>query len=231
MLAVPFEGEKEVDYDSPVGPAVGKTNADVVSNPPSLPILTTPPVPYIPDHPKRVCNPSQAVHNILSGISADHDVPQGVQMPTNLLFKGEDMPSDDERDEVERGLLSENGMAVLTEHALAAITSDAEALEPHTLQEACTWPDWLLWEKVIEEELEMLCTAGTWVFEEAPTRANIIGSKWVFKAKKDVSGNIVQYKAHLVTQGFSQVPGVDYFDTYTPVAKLPLIWTILAIMN
>ena len=50
-----------------------------------------------------------------------------------------------------------------------------------------------------------------------------------FVPKKNGSGVIIQYKAHLVTQGFSQVPGVNYFDTFTPVAKLVLIHAILAI--
>ena len=52
MLAIPFEGEKEVDYDSPVGTAVGEMNANTVSKPPSLTIPTPAPVPFIPDHPK-----------------------------------------------------------------------------------------------------------------------------------------------------------------------------------
>ena len=46
--------------------------------------------------------------------------------------------------------------------------------------------------------------------------------------KKDSSGNIVRYKARLVAQGFSQVPGVDFFDTYAPVAKMATIRTVLA---
>src|SRR5229473_1565658 len=106
-------------------------------------------------------------------------------MPMNPILEGE--PSDDERNGEERELTA------FTKYALAAIISDAEALEPWTLKEACTWPDWLLWEKAIKEELETLHTAGTWVIEEAPPRANIVGSKWVFKAKKDASGNIIQY--------------------------------------
>src|SRR5258707_9338076 len=139
-------------------------------------------------------------------------------MPT--LADGE--PSDDERDEVEQNLMESVGedVGALTEYALAAVTGDAEALEPCTLKEAWERPDWPLWEKAIAEELDTLRTTGTWVLEEAPPGANIVGSKWVFKAKKDMSGNVIQYKACLVTQGFSQVLGVDYFDTYTPVAKI-----------
>ena len=57
----------------------------------------------------------------------------------------------------------------------------------------------------------------------------VVRSKWVFCAKKDAAGNIVRHKVHLVAQGFSQVPGVDYFDTYAPVAKLTSICTVLAL--
>jgi hypothetical protein len=80
------------------------------------------------------------------------------------------------------------------ELAFAAETSDAEALEPRTLAEAKRRPDWHLWEKAIQEELATLKTAGTWRLEEAPPGANIIGSKWAFKAKKDAVGNIARYK-------------------------------------
>ena len=81
------------------------------------------------------------------------------------------------------------------EYMFAAETADAEALEPRTLAEAKCRPEWPLWEKAIEEELTTIKTAGTWRLEEAPPGANIIGSKWVFKAKKDAASNIMHYKA------------------------------------
>jgi hypothetical protein len=89
------------------------------------------------------------------------------------------------------------------EHALIAKVTDAEAMELHMLAESKHRPDWPLWEKAIKEELATLKAASTWRLEEAPPRANIIGSKWVFKAKKDAARNIVHYKAQLVIQGFS----------------------------
>jgi hypothetical protein len=106
------------------------------------------------------------------------------------------------------------------EEVLAAKTSDVEVIEPRMLVEAKCWPDWPLWEKAIEEELATLKKAGTWRMEEAPPEANVIGSKWVFKAKKDATGNIAHYKAQLVAQGFSQIGGINYDDTYAPVAKM-----------
>jgi len=131
----------------------------------------------------------------------------------------------------------EDGVPVLLkdfdgmEFIFVAETADMEALEPCTLAEVKCRPDWPHWEKAIKEELAMLKAAGTWRLEEAPTRANVIGSKWVLKAKKDVAGNVVCYKACLVTQGFSQISGVDYDDTYAPVAKLTSMRAVIAMAN
>jgi hypothetical protein len=78
-------------------------------------------------------------------------------------------------------------------------------------------------------ELETLRLARTWELVDHPRGdPNIIESKWVFWAKKDTAGNIIRHKARLVVQGFLQVPGVDYFDTYAPVACLASIRTILS---
>ena len=89
----------------------------------------------------------------------------------------------------------------MDEHAFAAETSDTEALEPRSIVEAKKCVDWPLWEKVIEEELANLKAAGTWEVFDVPVGVNIVGSKWVFRAKKDAAGNVVYYKARLVAQG------------------------------
>jgi len=117
------------------------------------------------------------------------------------------------------------------EHILIAKTTEVEALEPHSLAKAKRHPDWPLWEKAISKELATLKSACTWRLEEAPPRAIVIGSKWVFKAKKDAAGNITRYKARLITQGFSQIGGVDYNNTYAPVAKLMSSRTIITMAN
>ena len=117
------------------------------------------------------------------------------------------------------------------EFVFVAETADAEALEPRTLAEARERSEWPQWEQAILEELETLKAAGTWKLEDAPPGANIIGSKWVLKAKKDAAGNVVRYKARLVAQGFSQIGGVDYDDTYAPVAKLASTRAVVAMAN
>jgi len=140
---------------------------------------------------------------------------RGIQLPTlnanKQVIEGEGQPewlmSIDPGDEI----------------ALAAKISETEALEPRNLTEAKSQPDWPLWEKAIEDELDQLKKAGTWELVNAPEGANIVGSKWVFRAKKNANGKVVRYKARLMAQGFSQVPGVDYFNTFAPVARLSLI--------
>jgi len=114
-------------------------------------------------------------------------------------------------------------------HVFAAEIEEMEALEPSNLKEAMRQTDWELWKKAMEEKLTMLNNTSIWELVNPPSGANIVGSKWVFKAKNDMAGNVVYYKAHLVAQGFSQVPGVDYFDTFAPVAKLISIRAVLAI--
>ena len=81
----------------------------------------------------------------------------------------------------------------------------------------------------MEEEYTTLTDMGTWRLEAALPSANIIGSKWTYKVKQDASGMVVCKKTHLVTQGFFQVPGVNYFDTFAPVACLSSIHTVLAL--
>jgi hypothetical protein len=57
---------------------------------------------------------------------------------------------------------------------------------------------------------------------------NIIGTKWVFKNKQGQDGEIVGNKAHLIAQGFSQVEGLDFGETFAPIARLEAIRILLA---
>jgi len=71
--------------------------------------------------------------------------------------------------------------------------------------------------------------AHTWDVVPWPKNTNIVSSKWVFKIKRNAAGEIDKYKARLIAQGFTQVLGVDYYETYAPVARLTSLRLILAI--
>jgi len=111
---------------------------------------------------------------------------------------------------------------------MSAAMAEADALEP-TYDEAKTRSDWPQWQDAIQVELDNLKAAGTWEIVERLRDTNVVDSKWVFRVKKDADGNISKWKARLVARGFTQVYGVDYFETFAPVAKLASIRTILAI--
>ncbi|GJX08848.1 putative RNA-directed DNA polymerase [Tanacetum coccineum] len=61
---------------------------------------------------------------------------------------------------------------------------------------------------------------GTWTLEDLPNGKRAIDSKWVYKVKYKPNGEVERYKARLIANGFTQTEGVDYHDTFAPVAKL-----------
>ena len=114
------------------------------------------------------------------------------------------------------------------EHAMVVAVSETEAIDPLSLEEAMKQSDKPKWETAIREELNNLREAGTWTIIERPKERNIVKNKWVFRIKKNAAGKIERYKARLIAKGFTQVFGVDYYNTWAPVAKLGLIRLLLA---
>ncbi len=105
---------------------------------------------------------------------------------------------------------------------------ESECVEP-TYQEAKRRPDWPKWQEAIRAELESLVANGTWRIVERPSTGNVVDSKWVLRVKKNAAGEIDKYKARLVARGFTQVHGIDYYETFAPVAKLASFRLILAV--
>ncbi|PIL25828.1 transcription factor [Ganoderma sinense ZZ0214-1] len=103
--------------------------------------------------------------------------------------------------------------------------------DPRTLEEARQSPDWPQWQRAIDAEYDNLRRHDVFDLVEPPPDANIVGSKLVFRVKHDAEGAVSGFKARLVAQGFSQVPGRDYHDdeTFAPVSRLPSIRTILSL--
>ena len=64
-----------------------------------------------------------------------------------------------------------------------------------------------------------------------PKKHNIISTKWIFRNKQDENGIVVRNKARLVAQGYTQVEGIDFGETYAPVARLEAIRILLAYAN
>ena len=97
---------------------------------------------------------------------------------------------------------------------------------PSNVQEALTDP---AWSKAVNEELQALQRNSTWELVCLPTGKKTIGCRWVFTVKLKQDGSVDRYKARLVAKGYTQKYGVDYQDTFAPVAKLDTFRILISI--
>jgi transposase InsO family protein len=127
--------------------------------------------------------------------------------------------AEDEMDEPEPSAAETEELA--TEHAVA--------VEPRTHAEAMRRADRKQWESAFASEMQSLEDAGVYELVPPPPRCKPCGSRWVLKVKRTASGAVDKYKARLVAQGFTQRPGIDYDETFAPVAKFGSIRALLAL--
>ncbi|CAL2270573.1 unnamed protein product [Prunus armeniaca] len=99
-------------------------------------------------------------------------------------------------------------------------------MDPEKYEDAKQDKSWL---KAMEDELFMIEKNGTWTLVDRPTEKPVIGVKWVYKTKLNLDGTVLKNKARLVAKGYAQKPGLDYNETYAPVARLDTIRTLIAL--
>ena len=75
------------------------------------------------------------------------------------------------------------------------------------------------WLKAAQDEIQSLVENGTFELVQLPPGRRAIGSRWVFRVKRNADGSIERYKGRLVAKGFSQRPGFDYNETFAPTPK------------
>ncbi|KAK6586058.1 hypothetical protein PZA11_001115 [Diplocarpon coronariae] len=101
---------------------------------------------------------------------------------------------------------------------------------PRTYAKATSETNAPLWLPPIHREVQAHIDNGTWEVEHnPPANAKLVGTRWVFDIKRDESGKVVKRKARLVAQGFSQRPGIDFDDTYSPVVRYDSLRFIILI--
>lgn len=86
-----------------------------------------------------------------------------------------------------------------------------------------------VWEATMQEEYNPLMKNGTWELTTLLEGKNVVGCKWTYRTKYTSNGAIEKHKARLVAKGFSQTKGIDYTETFAPVAKMTSIRTIVAL--
>ncbi|GJU95677.1 retrovirus-related pol polyprotein from transposon TNT 1-94 [Tanacetum coccineum] len=98
-------------------------------------------------------------------------------------------------------------------------------IEPKNVNEALGDESWIV---AMQEELNQFIANDVWELVPQPKNMTIIGTKWVFRNKLDENGVVSRNKARLVAQGYNQQEGIDYDETYAPVARLESIRILLA---
>lgn len=124
-------------------------------------------------------------------------------------------------------ILTERSASISGLFALAESLSQLD--EPSSFEEAINGPNAESWMAAIKEEMKAHQDNGTWIQVDRPDNGTTLTAKWIFKLKRDPQGNPKRFKARLVARGYKQREGIDYIETFAPVARMDSIRTLIAI--
>ena len=112
-------------------------------------------------------------------------------------------------------------------HHYAFMMKVAADQEPETYKEAAQDPRWI---EAMREEMRALFDNDTWdLVPSSEIKKKPIGCRWVFKIKHNTDGTVNRFKARLVAKGYAQTHGIDYEETFAPVAKMTTVRTVIAL--
>jgi hypothetical protein len=132
------------------------------------------------------------------------------------------------RDHPLDNIIGDISKGVTTRHSLKDLCNNmafVSMIEPKNIKEAIVDDNWII---AMQEELNQFERNNVWKLVEKPENYPVIGTKWVFRNKLDEHGIIIRNKARLVAKGYNQEEGIDYEETYAPVARLEAIRMLLA---
>jgi hypothetical protein len=211
----------ETKPDSPntsteASPAPNNENPDPLHN------FKPEPEPAAAGHGHHIAKPSAYVQQVQQGEEVATEWQSHPKLPPSLQVPKETSAIANE--------LSNNQLDTEQEqfeYAMLAPSLD----DPTMFEEARYGPSKDKWIPAIQEEIDRMQRNETWTLVKPPPGVNIIGSKWTYLMKRDAENNPIKVKARLVAQGFSQVPGVNFNETFAPTANLESICLILALAN
>ena len=117
------------------------------------------------------------------------------------------------------------------EECYVASDLTADINEPTNIEDAFSGEHSHQWKEATKSEYDSLVGNNTWELVPLPDGKNVVGSRWVFKVKRDADGSVQRFKARLVAQGYSQSKGIDYQEVFSPVARYNSIRALFAVAN
>lgn len=161
---------------------------------------------------------------LMIGPTGEEEEPSGDR--SIVLYQSDDNVSDcdDSERPNKRSRDDLNAFSCLSEIALTVNV-------PTTYKEATECREREHWMSAIENELHAHTKNGTWTIVPRTAAMKVIGNKWLFVHKRNEKGEIVRYKARLVALGFGQKFGVNFFETYSPVANTNSIRMLIAMCS
>ena len=120
----------------------------------------------------------------------------------------------------------EQGITTRRTNDVVANSCFVSLFEPKNVKEALTDEAWI---EAMQEELNQFERSEVWDLVPRPEDVNVIGTKWVYKNKSDENGTVTRNKARLVAQGYTQIEGLDFDETFAPVARLESIRLLLGV--
>jgi hypothetical protein len=151
----------------------------------------------------------------------DDQVVQGQRPPHPRVHQAiqRDHPVNSILGDIHKGVTTRSRVAHFCEHY-----SFVSSIEPYRVEDALRDSDWVL---TMQEELNNFTRNEVWHLVPRPNQI-VVGTKWVFRNKQYEHGVVIRNKARLVAKGYSQVEGLDFDETYAPVARLESIRILLA---
>ncbi|MCO5598059.1 hypothetical protein L7F22_052149 [Adiantum nelumboides] len=104
-----------------------------------------------------------------------------------------------------------------------------ETIDEISLDEALSGPEASSWHQAMDSEYQSLMANGTWQLVPAPPNRKLVTCKWLLRKKFHADGSVSRYKARLVARGFTQIPGMDYSETFSPVLRITSFRVLIAI--